>query len=81
MKIIKKKRKKGSVLSSINIFFTILVLAEFVVTIAFASLVQWILENILQVSISTTTFILLMGAFMGGALAFLVNRIFFQPIQ
>lgn len=81
MKIIKRKKKKRFLLSSINIFFTILVLAEFIVTIGFASLVQWILENILQVSISTTTFLLLMGIFMGGALAFLVNRIFFQPIQ
>ena len=81
MKLIRRKRKKGFVLSNINIFFTILVLVEFVITIAFASFVQWILENVLQVTISTTTFLLLMGACMGGALAFLVNRIFFEPIQ
>ena len=81
MKLIRRKRKKGFVLSNINIFFTILVLVEFVITIAFASFVQWILENVLQVTISTTTFLFLMGACMGGALAFLVNRIFFEPIQ
>ncbi len=81
MKIIKKKRKKGFFLSNINIFFTILVLVEFVVTIAFASFTQWVLENVLQIRISTTLFLLLMGAFMGSAIAFLVNRVFFEPIQ
>lgn len=81
MKISGKKQKKRSILSSINIFFSILVLGEFVVTIAFSSLVKWILENFLQISISTTVYYLLMGTFMGGALAFLVNRIFFHPIE
>ena len=81
MKIIRRKRKKGFILSSINIFFTIIVLLEFSVTIALASLVQWILENVLQITISTTVFLLLAGAFMGGTLAFLVNRVFFHPIQ
>ena len=81
MKIIRRMRKKGFVLSNINIFFTILVLVEFVVTIAFASFVQWVLENVLQITISTTAFLLIMGVCMGGALAFLVNRVFFEPIQ
>ena len=81
MKITRRERKKGFILSNINIFFTILVLLEFIVTIGFASFVQWVLEHILQITISTTTFLLLAGAFMGGALAFLVNRIFFHPIQ
>ena len=81
MKLIKGKKKKRFLLSNINIFFTILVLVEFVITITFASFVQWVLENVLQITISTTAFLLLMGAFMGGALAFVVNRIFFEPIQ
>ncbi len=81
MKLVKKNKKKPFILSNINIFFTILVLCEFVVTICFAIFVQWLLENILQITISTTTFLLLMGAFMGSALAFLVNRIFFKPIE
>lgn len=81
MKIIRRERKKGFILSNINIFFTFLVLVEFIVTIAFASFTQWVLENVLQIRISTTLFLLLMGAFMGSAIAFLVNRIFFEPIQ
>ena len=81
MRLIKGKKKKRFLLSNINIFFTILVLVEFVITITFASFVQWVLENVLQITISTTAFLLLMGAFMGGALAFVVNRIFFEPIQ
>lgn len=81
MKLIKGKKKKRFLLSNINIFFTILVLVEFVITITFASFVQWVLENVLQITISTTAFLLLMGACMGGALAFVVNRIFFEPIQ
>lgn len=81
MKLIRRKRKKGFILSNINIFFTILVLVEFVITIAFASFVQWVLENVLQITIPTTLFLLLVGAFMGSAIAFLVNRIFFEPIQ
>ncbi|MBO5389747.1 MAG: HAMP domain-containing histidine kinase [Lachnospiraceae bacterium] len=62
-------------------FFTILVLVEFIVTIAFASFVQWVLESVLQITIPTTLFLLLVGAFMGSAIAFMVNRIFFEPIQ
>ena len=81
MKLIRRKRKKGFILSNINIFFTILVLVEFIFTIAFASFVQWILESVLQITIPTTLFLLLVGAFMGSAIAFLVNRIFFEPIQ
>ncbi|MGN0436790.1 MAG: ATP-binding protein [Wujia sp.] len=74
-------KKKRKILPSINIFFTVLVLLEFVVTILLATLVQWILESLLNVTISTPEFILLSGIIMGGALAFLINRIFFQPIQ
>ncbi len=81
MKLIRRKRKKGFILSSINIFFTILVLVEFIVTIAFASFIQWILESVLQITLPTTLFLLLMGALMGSAIAFLVNRIFFEPIE
>ena len=81
MKLIRRKRKKGFILSNINIFFTILVLVEFIFTIAFASFVQWILESVLQITIPTTLFLLLVGAFMGSAIAFLVNRVFFEPIQ
>jgi len=81
VKLIRRKRKKGFILSNINIFFTILVLVEFIFTIAFASFVQWILESVLQITIPTTLFLLLVGAFMGSAIAFLVNRIFFEPIQ
>jgi len=81
MKLIRHKRKKGFILSNINIFFTILVMVEFIVTIAFASFVQWVLESVLQITIPTTLFLLLVGAFMGSAIAFLVNRIFFEPIQ
>lgn len=81
MKLIRRKRKKGFILSNINIFFTILVLVEFIFTIAFASFVQWILESVLQITIPTTLFLLLVGAFMGSAIAFLFNRIFFEPIQ
>ncbi|MBR3599993.1 MAG: HAMP domain-containing protein [Lachnospiraceae bacterium] len=81
MKLIRRKRKKEFILSNINIFFTILVLVEFIFTIAFASFVQWILESVLQITIPTTLFLLLVGAFMCSAIAFLVNRIFFEPIQ
>lgn len=81
MKLIRRKRKKGFILSNINMFFTILVLVEFIVTIAFASFVQWVLESVLQITIPTTLFLLLVGAFMGSAIAFMVNRIFFEPIQ
>lgn len=81
MKLIRRKRKKGFILSSINIFFTILVLVEFIVTIAFVSFMQWVLENVLQITIPTTLFLILVGAFMGSAIAFLVNRVFFEPIQ
>lgn len=81
MKLIRRKRKKGFILSSINIFFTILVLVEFLFTIGFASFVQWVLESVLQITIPTTLFLLLVGAFMGSAIAFLVNRVFFEPIQ
>lgn len=81
MKLIKRRRKKGFFLSSINIFFTILVLLEFVVTLWLATFIQWLLEDIFKVTLSTTTFLLLMVVFMGGALAFLVNTIFFKPIK
>lgn len=81
MKLIRRKRKKGFILSNINMFFTILVLVEFIVTIAFASFVQWVLEGVLQITIQTTLFLLLVGAFMGSAIAFMVNRILFEPIQ
>ena len=81
MKLIRRRRKKGFILSNINIFFTILVFVEFIVTIAFASFVQWVLESVLQITIPTTLFLLLVGAFMGSAIAFLVNRVFFEPIE
>lgn len=82
MKLIKKrKRKKGFILSQINIFFTILVMLEMVLTICFAMLVEHIIGDILNVNISTSTFLLLMAIGMGVTLAFLVNRIFFKPIQ
>lgn len=74
-----KKRKKN--LSKISIFFTLIVLLEFVITIVLASLVQWLLGSLINLTISNTAFILLAGVFMGGALAFLINHIFFQPIE
>ncbi len=81
MRLVRRRRKKGFILSSINIFFTILVLVEFWFTIAFTSFIQWVLENVLQITIPTTLFLVLVGAFMGSAIAFLVNRVFFKPIQ
>lgn len=81
MRSFRRKRKKGFFLSRINIFFTIIVLLEFVVTIVFASALQWFLESVFQVTLSTTAFLLITGILMGGTLAFFVNRAFFGPIQ
>lgn len=81
MKQKKEAKKKRFIFSNINIFFTFLVLVEIVLTIGFAIFLQWILESILQITLSSTSFLLLVGGFMGSALAFLVNRIFFKPIE
>ena len=81
MKTFRRKRDKGFFLSRINIFFTIIVLLEFVVTIVFASVLQWFLESVFQLTLTTTTFILITGILLGGTLAFFVNKAFFGPIQ
>ncbi len=77
----REKKRKNLILSNITIFFTILVTLEFVLTAGFSIFVQWFLEKIIQIEVSSTGLLFLMIVFMGSSIAFFVNRSFFKPIQ
>lgn len=77
----RNKKKKGFILSGINIFFTILVFLELMVSAAVARFVQWLLEETFKTEVSDTWLLFMIVVLMGVALAFFVNRIFFRPIQ
>lgn len=81
MKLIRRRKRKKKFFTKINIVFTLLILAEFIVALGMASLLQWGLESLFQTKMSTTVWLLIVGTTMGTGMAFLINRTFFTPIE